>query len=1191
MKLLIRIFIQKHKERTYTVTVPALPNISAYGPTLEECKEEVAEALAQTLAEVDQEFLYTFAQRPDQRLEQVSVLLYPTDHRGKRRREPFKFIANLMLTPEEDGQILVTAPRLTRPPLSFYISKPQELADIAQLELAQYFYEDSLERIMFFQAARRESLDTIEVDFKAKKAKEQTEEEEEENFWALKASGSNLTAQAGEGQLRRTYRRDKEVEDILASITSDRRPGIILNGPSGAGKTAIVHEVARRIRRKECPEALHDRQVWSVTAENLLAGCSYIGQWEEKLLNVVQEVRKKRHILFVNDIASLCESGRWSKSDQNMAKFLTPYIQTGDVVLIGEATPERLHRAEQLTPSFVAQFRTLEIAPTSEADTLSILAAVGRELERSEEVRIEPSALEAALELTRRFLPYRAQPGSSIALLEQVAGDAQRTQNTPSFSTTQRAALTRKHTIATFTRQTGLPEFIVSDAIPLNLDDVLGFFDERIIGQDAAVQAMVDLIAVIKSGLSDPDKPLGSFLFIGPTGVGKTQLAKTLAAYLFSDAKRVIRFDMSEYSDSAGIYRLIGVPGSKNDENDGELTRRIRNQPFCVLLLDEFEKASSQIYDVFLQVLGEGRLTDATGRTTSFQNAIIILTSNLGASAREQRNIGLPKARGASSSSGGTSASLPDLADEEPLAPEQRATDDKPRPASTQDETTRYWQRKVEDYFRPEFVNRLDRIISFKPLNQEAMRRIAARELSDVLLREGLVRRNILVEIDNNVVDILVDQGFHPTYGARPLKRAIERMIVLPLARFLASRAQPGSDLIRLHRQNDEIVLSTANIQEADKSSDITLTGSTASLTSGSRRRMRVDDKGLVEAFAELRRLLQDWEERDAVIEMRNERATCLARSNEPSFWNDGEAARDTLARFYFLDRLLKRLQQLLDRAEYLEELAGLVHRQRDPRYRADLAESYEQLYRNYAFLNIELLCAHIKHNHRAVMLLRPVGTQTKNDPGIPWIIQLATIYTRWMFAKGYDVACYQLESIPDDERTEHRMSVYPYRWRDMNASDMTTLLSDLEELNNVNELAFGITGTNVYGFLKGEIGIHRRNDRRPSGERVQHLVEVGVHAPGELDIPEYVEKLILNRINDQLMRSRMSKKELANLPAEPEPEIIRVYQFDSERMVRDTRTQQKTTDITAILEGKLDDFILAYLQEEEVKQAWDEDV
>lgn len=1157
MKLSVRLFIQKHENHSYTVVAPSLPGLAAYGPTLEECKQELAEALVKRLVELSPESYQHVTQRPNQSLERVTIELRPTDQHGKRRRDTLKLSVSLMLSPEDDGQILVSAPRLRNPPLAFYVAAREELEAIAQLELAQYFHGTSLETLLAYQAARHETLDTLEVEFKPKKASEKDDEEQEDSFWALKQSGTNLTAQAAEGQLRRAFRREKEVDALLSAIAGERRPSVALIGPSGVGKTAIAHEVARRIRRKEAPEALHERQVWAVTGASLLAGCTYIGQWQEKLNDVVREVRKKRHILFIEDIATLSEAGRYSKSDDNMADFLKPHVQSGDVIIIGESSPERLRRAEQLTPGFVAQLRTIEVGPTSEADTLSILTAVARDLERSEDVRLEPSALEAAVELTNRFLPYRAQPGKAVTLIEQLASEANRKRSAGGA----RPVISRRETIAGFTAQSGLPEFIVADTMPLDLAAVWEHFADRIIGQRQAIDSMVDLIATVKAGLSDPEKPLGTFLFIGPTGVGKTQLAKTLAKYLFGDEKRVVRFDMSEYGDPAAVRRLIGLPGSGQE---GELTGRVRNQPFCVLLLDEFEKADPQIYDVLLQVLGEGRLTDASGQTTSFQNAIIILTSNLGASARDQRKMGLgtDDKRETMDSSGSTA---------EPASMIQRSA-------------SSYWQRKVEEFFRPEFVNRIDHIVAFTALDEAAMRQIARRELGEVLLRDGFVRRNVLVEIDENVIDLLIEQGFNPTYGARPLKRAVEKLIVLPLARFLASRDRPGADLLRLYRDEGKVVLSASGFAANERASEVLL--GDGALASG--RRKRLDDKGLAEAFADLRRKLYDWAERDAVVEMRNERATRLADTNKPTFWDNPDQARTTLARFYFLDRLLKRLQQLTDRAEYLEELAGLVNRQRDPRYRAELVNSYEQLDRDYAFLEVELLCAHLADNHSAVLRLRRIGGPTRGEEGEAWMPQLAAMYLRWAKRKGYDIDCFVLEALREDQRQggslieEH----YPYRWRALESSDLEALIREVLTIEEPGELAIGLGGTNVYGFLKGEAGVHRRNDKRPSGERLQRLAEVLLATAGNLDTATALEQELLRRAWDESERSKLGKK-AASQAKPPEPEIVRVYQFDSEKSVRDMRTKLKLNDPASVLDGHLDELILAYLRDEEVKAAW----
>jgi ATP-dependent Clp protease ATP-binding subunit ClpA/protein subunit release factor A/predicted RNase H-like HicB family nuclease len=1147
MKLAVRLFIQKHDNRSYTVTVPTFPGISAYGPTLEECKEELAEVLIKRLSELSPESYQHVALKPSQSLEKVIVELRPTDQHGKRRRESLKLTVSLLMTPDE-GQILINVPRLRHPPLAFYVPSREELHAIAQLELIQYFHGASFETLLAYQAARQESIDVLEVEFKPKKATEKEDEEEESSFWALKQSGTNLTAQASEGQLRRAFRREAEVDAVLSAIAGERRPSILLLGQSGVGKTAIAHEVARRIKRKEAPEALHDRQVWAVTGASLLAGCTYIGQWQEKLNDVVREVRKKRHILFIEDLPSLSEAGRYSKSDDNMADFLKAHVQSGDVIIIGESSPERLRRAEQLTPGFVAQFRTLEITPTGEADTLSILTAVSRELERSEDVRLEPSALEAAVELTNRFLPYRAQPGKAITLLEQMAAEANRKR-----AADVRPVLRRQETIASFTAQTGLPEFIVADNQPLDLQVVWEHFADRIIGQRQAIDAMVDLIATVKAGLSDPEKPLGTFLFIGPTGVGKTQLAKTLAQYLFGDEKRMVRFDMSEYSDPAGVRRLIGLPGSGQE---GELTGRVRNQPFCVLLLDEFEKADPQIYDVFLQVMGEGRLTDASGQTTSFQNAIIVLTSNLGASAKDQRRIG--------------------LADERRRTKDEGNEDAMTQPSSfvLRPSSGEYWQRKIEEFFRPEFVNRIDHVA----LDEVAMRQIARRELGEVLLRDGFVRRNVLVEIDENVIDLLIEQGFNPLYGARPLKRAVEKLIVLPLARFLSSRDKPGADLLRLERQDGQIALRAA--QFAGGEAFVALEGE------GSRRR-KLDDKGLAEVFAELRRKLYDWAERDAVVEMRNERATRLADTNKPTFWDNQTQARETLARFYFLDRLLKRLQQLTDRAEYLEELSGLVNRQRDARYRAELVNSFEQLDRDYAFLEVELLCAHLKDAHSAMLYLRRMGMSQRGDEAEGWVAQLAAMYVQWAARKGYDLECWLLEPIAEEQKEAGELidTYYPFRWRSL-GEDVPTLLETLRSpaLQGASEIALSLHGTNVFGFLKSEVGVHRRNDKRPSGERVQRLAQVSLQAPGDAVPVALLDGVLHTRATAEQERAKSKKPAAAN---SVEPEIIRVYQFDSEKSVRDMRTKLKLNDPFHVLEGQIDDLILAYLRDKESQQAW----
>ncbi|MEZ4769320.1 MAG: AAA family ATPase [Caldilineales bacterium] len=1170
MEIAITIFVRRHQNQTYTVTVPSAPGITAFGPTLEECKGEITLALMQRLADMDPAHVNDLAATPGTQLFKTQVELFPRYPDGRRRRNSFHLLVSLILIPA-DGQFMVQAPLLTmqpyNQPLVFFSRPEDDLEELAKAEISEYFGGAPLEVLQNFQGMRYENIETLTVEFTPKspiQSDKDRKEMEEADFWALRSSGVNLTAQAKEKQLGRAYRREPVVEEVLRILAGDSRPSLILLGDSGVGKTAIVHEVARRIQRKECPETLHDRELWSVTGSSLLAGMQFIGQWQEKLTNLVHEVRKKRHILFVEDIAGLADAGRWSKSDENMASFLKPYIQTGDVVIIGESTPHRLRYTDRLTPGFVSQFRTVPVEATSTSDTLAVLATVVHRLEKESNVRLQPSALEAAVELTTRYLPYRALPGKAISLVEQAVGDVdgQRGVND------KRLTIDRRHVVASFTRQTGLPEFLLSDAAPLDITAVRSYFAERVIGQDAAVDAMTDLVAVIKAGLNDPHKPLGSFLFIGPTGVGKTEMAKTLASYLFGDEKRLLRFDMSEYMDPAGVRRLIGMPGS---DSEGELTGRVRAQPFCVLLLDEFEKADPQIYDLFLQVMGEGRLTDATGQTTSFQNAVVLLTSNLGSGAREQRGLGLAASN---------------------------------RAAGASDDPS-YWRSKIEQYFRPEFINRIDQVVVFQPLSPEVMRQIARRELGHVLMREGLVRRNVLAEVDDNVIDLLVEQGFDAAYGARPLKRAIERLVVVPLARFLAGRPDGGGDLLRLRRAGDQVTLSAIQLSNADRTATVEL-GASPLEADGKRRRLT--DRELVEGFASLRLKLQVWSERPDVLRYEDERSQALAAMNKPSFWDNTYGAQETVEKFYRLDRVLKRLRQLTERAEYLEELAGLVRRERDSSYRGDLADGLARLERDAAYLEIELMSAGSVAGKYAMLILRVVGQRHEEDAQA--LIQLAQMYARWGQRKGYEISMARLDPL---ELTEARMrearervarmaadydpddfedlsdlpdielvscsdvtaAYFPYRWYSLSAGDDDNKIKQLAGQGDARELAVLLEGVNVRGFVTGEQGLHRFNEKRPSGERSQTLVEVVVEWFG----PQWIDREPCYRAMRSPDYIRLFLPDYAPPAGQADLEVARVYQLGGQGHVLDPRTRVRRNDVQAVLDGDLDDFILAFLR------------
>lgn len=1147
MKFKFHLFVQKHQNRTYTVTVLPFNDLTSFGINLDEIKNELTEAIKERVRETPPQYLQHLEFDSRINLHKVQVNLRPVDKKHKKRREQIKLLFSLVIKPEDDGQLLVSVPKLGNPPLSFYVFNENELDQQANVEISAWFESTTLDQLMEYRHARSETLETLELDIPLRKIKEQAEGSglnalDTNNFWALKEVGINLTAQAAEGRFRKAYRRDQYVEDILRTLAGVRHNSALVLGPSEVGKTAIMHEVVRRIQRKECDDSLHERQIWMLTPDRLIAGAQFIGTWEERINDIANECRQKQHILYVEDLPGLLEVGRWSKSDSNIAMALKPHVASGEVIIIGECSPERFTMGMNLGSSFMNLFRVINVEAMLEDETLSVLGNVARDLEREFDLRVEPTALDSAVELSRRFLPYRSFPGKAIRLIEEAVTDANKTRPTrPTnpFSTLRSIARTnveRRQVIGTFSRQTGLPEFIINDEARLDTTDIEKYFRERIIGQNQAVASMINLVATVKAGLNDPHKPLGTFLFIGPTGVGKTEMAKTLASYLFGDANRLIRFDMSEYGNVDGMARLIGAFNT-----EGELTRKVREQPFCVVLLDEFEKADPRIYDIFLQVLGEGRLTDSRGKMTSFHNAILVMTSNLGSGQRELRGTGFGRP-------------------------------DEPDPDEIAQNLGQHYRARIEAYFRPEFINRIDQIVTFTQLTQPALRQIAARELSEILRRDGITRRNILVEIDNNVIDLVLEKGYSPIYGARPLKREIERLIVAPMARALAQRRGQDQNLLRVSADHAQIVITAIPIEEAEHVETVTLS---SAMNDGTEARRRMDMHALVEGLAMIRRKLGDWDASDLVKEMRNEKAQLLHETQQANFWSSADDARDTLTRFYFLDRLLQRLQDLLERSEYLEDFGVMVNRERALAYQTDLARDYEDLYRQVSYLDIELMTAHLPHRNQVMMLITALGLQagTALATNDEWPRRLTEMYLNWTERKGYEFNLYLLQA-------KESMSG-GQAFNRLTAGNFKDLLTRFGAQPYTSEIALYMQGSNVFGFLKGERGLHKLSGRDSTADQVAQVRVFAI--PDNTSIKEW--------LNDyQLVKAEITEGK------RPEPQrdpyaVIRTYSLErTEKFIRDMRTSVRLANVKEVMgKGLLDEFILAYLRTEEANVAWED--
>jgi ATP-dependent Clp protease ATP-binding subunit ClpA len=554
--------------------------------------------------------------------------------------------------------------------------------------------------------------------------------------------------------LDRVHLRDAEIAELTRLLDGPEQRPVLLVGPRQVGKTALVHEyVYRGVGRRASP--FRDRRnVWLLAPARLISGMSFVGQWENRLLAILKEARRRQHLLYFDDLLGLFHAGQTCSSPLSVAGVLKPYLERRQVRILAEITPEALRVLREQDRAFADLFHVLPVAEPSEADTLRIVIAVQRLLEGKHGCLFDLDVLPAALDLQRRYGRGVAFPGKAATFLRQLA-----VKHTGQ-------AVRRADALEEFHVRSGLSLSFLDEQVRLERAEVLKALEKDVLGQPAALAAAADVIAVAKARLNDPDRPLAAFLFLGPTGVGKTQCAKAIAAYLFGDAERLLRFDLNEYAAPGAAARLVGT----FNQPEGLLTAAMRRQPFAVILFDEVEKAHPEVFDLLLQVLGEGRLTDALGRTVDFGNALIVLTSNLGVRESE-----------------GTLGFRQDDA----------ATD-------------ALFVEAAQRFFRPEFFNRLDRVLPFRRLTRDHVRGIAEKLVGEVFGREGLAQRKCLLHVEEPALERIVDQGFDPVLGARALKRSIERHLTQPVAaqlaalppgEFTAVRVYPGPEQLAVRVQ------------------------------------------------------------------------------------------------------------------------------------------------------------------------------------------------------------------------------------------------------------------------------------------------------------------------------------------------------------------------------------------------------
>lgn len=625
-------------------------------------------------------------------------------------------------------------------------------------------YLKSLKNLRWLERIENVSLQTEEIAVTLPTAKQRAiaaENETDEEKSVLEEAATNLT----KIKLNAAYETEKQTA-VLAEIFRAKQAGsVLLIGAAGVGKTAIFHEMVRR----RTDFGLSETEFWATSGARLIAGQTGFGMWQERCQRMIAEAKKRRAILHLGNLIELTEVGKSDASTQGIASFLRPKIARGEITTVAECTPEQLPLLERRDPQLLAAFQQIKIEEPDRQTSLKILAAVAAEFNDGA-AKKHLAAIKTVDALHRRFSTYSAFPGRPVRFTRNIL----REKNRPD-------ALSAAEIYKAFSNETGLPEMLLNDDIKLDLDETAEFFAGKVIGQNAAVRLITNLIATVKAKLTRPQKPIASLLFIGPTGVGKTELTKSLAEFFFSDAARLIRFDMSEFSNALAVQRLIGGTG----EAEGLLTARVREQPFSVVLLDEFEKADASFFDLLLQILGEGRLTDARGRVADFTNSIIVMTSNLGASEFQRGKSGF-------------------------------VNDARSRTAAV-----KHFDSAVRAFLRPEIYNRLDRIVPFAPLDEKTVRQIARLEIEKLKRRDGLRFRSVKLEIGDAVLNHLATTGYDIRYGARPLKRAVERELLAPLAAELNRRAADEKLTVNCSLENGEIRLAFVAETEPKKRSAI----------------------------------------------------------------------------------------------------------------------------------------------------------------------------------------------------------------------------------------------------------------------------------------------------------------------------------------------------------------------------------
>ena len=643
-----------------------------------------------------------------------------------------------------------------------------------------------------------------------------TDPRAESKYRSLERYSIDLTELARQGKLDPVVGRDEEVRRVMQTLTRRKKNNPVIIGEAGVGKTAIAEGLAQRIVAGDVPAVLKDRKLLALDMGALVAGSKFRGEFEERLKAVMDEAKSAAGevILFIDEIHTVVGAGG-AEGAIDASNLLKPALQRGELQCIGATTVDEYRRYIEKDSALERRFQSIYLEEPTVDETVEILRVLRPRYEAHHKVKVADPSLVAAARLSQRYITERHLPDKAVDLIDEAASklriDAEslpgnlksmerriqeldhEEEAAAQRSEYEKAAQHRTERLRLEEEYSGEREQWLRDKkidMTVDEDDIAGLISkwtgipvsnllegeaerllhmeeslhQRIVGQDEPVVAVSEAIRRARSGLSDPRRPIGSFIFLGPTGVGKTELARALSQFLFDDEDNMIRVDMSEYLESHTVSRLIGAPpGYVGFDQGGQLTEAVRRHPFRVILFDEIEKAHPDVFNILLQILEDGRLTDGHGRTVDFRNTLVIMTSNLGTSELGRKPVGFRR-------DGGNG-----------VIDEQRLRD------SVQD--------ALKKAFRPEFLNRIDEIIVFNPLTQEQIEQIVGLMAEEV--QERLADRDITFELTLEARQWLAKEGFDPTFGARPLRRAIQRHLENPMSKaILAAEFQPGDHIL-----------------------------------------------------------------------------------------------------------------------------------------------------------------------------------------------------------------------------------------------------------------------------------------------------------------------------------------------------------------------------------------------------------